>query len=188
MNFLELVSRRYSCRKFQEKQIEKERIMKCIESARLAPSACNSQPWRFIVIDEPELKNKIARTATSGIYGIINKFLPTAPCIIVVLADKEKFIAQAGAYVMKTDYYLIDTGIACEHLVLQAAELGLGTCYIGYFNEKEIRKILNIPKKYKIVLLIAIGYPNEKEKEKKLINPKQRKKIEEILYFNKFTK
>lgn len=186
MNFSELVQKRYSCRKFKETPIEREKIIKCIESAKLAPSACNSQPWRFIVIDEPELKNKIAKSATSGIYGIINKFLPTAPCIIVVLADREKFIAQAGAYVMKTDYYLIDIGIACEHLVLQATELGLGTCYIGYFNEKEIRKILKIPKKYKIVLLIAIGYPDEKEKEKKLKNPKPRKKIEEILYFNEF--
>jgi nitroreductase len=186
MNFYELVSKRFSCRKFKEVPVEKEKILKCIESARLAPSACNSQPWRFVVIDEPELKNRIAKVATSGIYGIINKFLPTAPCIILVLADREKFIAQAGAYVMKTDYYLIDIGIACEHLVLQATELGLGTCYIGYFNEKEIRKILNIPKKYKIVLLIAIGYPDEKEKEKKLKGSKQRRKVEEILYFNDF--
>lgn len=186
MNFIELVSKRFSCRKFKETPLEREKILKCIESARLAPSACNSQPWRFVVIDEPELKNKIARLATSGIYGIINKFLPTAPCIIAVLADREKFIAQAGAYVMKTDYYLIDIGIACEHLVLQATELGLGTCYIGYFNEKEIRKILNIQKKYKIVLLIAIGYPDEKEEEKKLKNPRPRKKIEEILYYNEF--
>lgn len=186
MNFIELVSKRFSCRNFSNKPCEREKIIKCIESARLAPSACNSQPWRFMVIDEPKLKDKIAKAATSGIYGIINKFLPTAPCIIAVLADREKFIAQAGAYVMKTDYYLIDIGIACEHLVLQATELGLATCYIGYFNEKEIRKILNIPKKYKIVLLIAIGYPDEKEK--KLKNPKSRKKIEEILYFNKFEK
>lgn len=186
MNFIELVQKRYSCRKFREKPVEREKVLKCIESARLAPSACNSQPWKFVVIDEPELKNKIARAATSGIYGIINKFLPTAPCIILVLAEREKFIAQAGAYVMKTDYYLIDIGIACEHLVLQATELGLSTCYIGYFNEKEIRKILNIPKKYKIVLLIAIGYADEKEEEKKLKNPKNRKKIEEILFFNEF--
>lgn len=188
MNFMELVLKRFSCRKFSDKPCEREKILKCIETARLAPSACNSQPWRFIVIDEPQLKNKIAKVATSGIYGIINKFLSTAPCIIVVLADREKFIAQAGAYVMKTDYYLIDIGIACEHLVLQAAELGLATCYIGYFNEKGIKKILNIPKKYKVVLLITIGYPDEKERELRLKNPKPRKKLEEIVYFNGFEK
>jgi nitroreductase len=182
MDFYSLVLKRFSCRKFSSKEVEREKIIKCIEAARMAPSACNSQPWRFIVVDEKNLKDKIADAATSGIYGIINKFLKSAPCIIVVLSDKEKFIAQAGAYIMKTDYYLIDIGISCEHLVLQASELGLGTCYIGYFNEKEIRKILNIPKKYKIVLLIAIGYPDESEKEKK----KVRKNIEEILFFNEF--
>ncbi len=186
MDLYSLLLKRYSTRKFSSKKVEREKIIKCIEAARIAPSACNSQPWRFIVIEEPGLKNKIAEIATSGIYGIINKFLKDSPCIIIVLADKEKFIAQVGAYIMNTDYYLIDIGIACEHLVLQAEELGLGTCYIGYFNEKGIRRILNIPKKYKIVLLIAVGYPDEKEREKKLKLPKNRKKIEEILFFNEF--
>ncbi len=188
MKFMDLVLKRFSCRKFQNRPVEREKIIKCIEAARYAPSACNSQPWRFIIVDDPELKDRLAKTAISGIYGVINRFLPTAPAIIVIFADKEKFIAQVGGKVMGTDYYLIDIGIACEHLVLQATELGLATCYIGYFNEKGIKKLLGIPQKYKVILLMAIGYPDSiyTEENVKEMKIKNRKKLKDILYFNKF--
>jgi len=188
MEFIYLCLKRFSCRKFKNIPVEREKILKCIEAARFAPSACNSQPWRFLVIDDKNLVKKIADIATKGIYGIINKFLYETPCIVGVIADKEKFIARLGARITGTSYYLIDIGIACEHFVLQATEMGIGTCYIGYFNEKGIKEILKIPDKYKVPLLIAVGYPDEIYEEEKMKNIKvlNRKKIDEIVYFNKF--
>ena len=190
MDFYELVLKRFSCRKFKKRKVEREKIIKCVESARFAPSACNSQPWRFIVIDDENLIKEIAKTATKGIYGIINKFLYETPLIVAVLSDKEKFIARVGGKIMSTEYHLIDIGIACEHFVLQATEFGLGTYYIGYFNEKGIKKILRIPDRYKLVLLIAVGYPDDIYVEEKMKKVKfaTRKKIDEILSFNEFEK
>ncbi len=190
MEFYELILKRYSCRKFKDKPVEKEKILKCIEAARFAPSACNSQPWRFLVVDDKNLIKEIASIATKGIYGVINKFLFEVPSIVVVVADREKFIARLGARITGTQYYLIDIGIASEHFVLQAQELGLGTCFIGYFNERGIKKLLNIPDKYKVPLLIAVGYPDDIYREEDVIKIKlkSRKSLEEILYFNKFLK
>lgn len=190
MEFYELILKRFSCRKFKDKSVEREKILKCIEAARLAPSACNSQPWRFIVVDDRNLIKEIASIATKGIYGVINKFLFDVPSIVVVIADREKFLARLGARITGTQYYLIDIGIASEHFVLQSQELGLGTCFIGYFNERGIKKLLNIPNKYKVPLLIAAGYPDDIYREEDVIKIKlkSRKSLEEILYFNKFLK
>ncbi len=74
MSLKEIIDRRYSCRQFQEKEVEREKIIRCIEAARMAPSACNSQPWRFIVVDDPELKKKLVSVARSGIFGVMNHF------------------------------------------------------------------------------------------------------------------
>ena len=118
--------------------------MKCLEAARLAPSACNSQPWTFVVVDDPGLKGRLAETAFSGVFSM-NGFVREAPVIIAVVSEKAKFLATVGNYVRDTRFYLIDMGIACEHLVLQAAELSIGSCWIGWFNEKAVKRILNIP-------------------------------------------
>ena len=184
MEFLELVSRRNSCRRFiKDKVCEREKLKKCVQAARLAPSACNSQPWRFLIIDEPGLLNKVVEVARKGIYSVLNRFLSSAPCIVVVIADKERYIARVGGLITGTDYFLIDIGIACEHFVLQAQELGLGTCYIGYFNEKGLKKLLGIPRRYKIPLLIAVGYPEDGKHPEK-----NRLPLEEIIFFNVFKK
>ena len=179
MSLKEIIDRRYSCRQFQEKEVEREKIIRCIEAARMAPSACNSQPWRFIVVDDPELKKKLVSVARSGIFGVMNHFLNQAPVIIVVVAQREKFLSEVGGKIMSTSYYLIDIGIACENLVLQATELGLGTCFVGYFNERGVKKLLRIPRREKVVLLIAMGYPGEDIKKKK-----RRKSLGKILHFN----
>lgn len=126
MALLELLKQRKSVRKFLDRPVEREKIMMCLEAARVAPSACNSQPWRFIVVDDRELKNKLCDVAFSGIYSI-NSFCKTAPVIVVVISEKSKFLARIGGMFRGTKYYLIDIGIACEHFVLQAEELGLGT-------------------------------------------------------------
>jgi len=131
--------------------------MACLEAARLAPSACNSQPWKFIVVDDPELKNRLSQVAFNGVYSI-NSFCQKAPVIVVVISEKGKFITQIGGMFRGTRYYLIDIGIAIEHFVLQAEELGLGTCWIGWFNERAVKQVLNIPQYKKIDILIALGY------------------------------
>lgn len=157
MSLPDLIRQRKSVRDFRDQPVEREKIMACLEAARLAPSACNSQPWKFIVVDDPELKDKLSQVAFNGIYAI-NTFCKKAPVIVAVISEKGKFIARIGGMFRGTRYYLIDIGIAIEHFVLQAEELGLGTCWIGWFNERAVKQVLNIPQYKKIDILIALGY------------------------------
>lgn len=157
MPFLDLVKHRRSVRGFIDKPVEREKVMKCLEAARLAPSACNSQPWKFIIVDDKELKERLCKAAFGGIYAL-NSFCKTAPVIVVVVSEKSKFIARIGEMFRGTKYYLIDIGIACEYFVLQAEDLGLGTCWIGWFNERAVKRMLNVPQQKKIDILLALGY------------------------------
>jgi len=157
MALIDLIKHRKSVRDFLDIPVERDKIMACLEAARLAPSESNSQPWRFIVVDDRELKNKLCGAAFSGLYWI-NSFCKTAPVIVVVISEKSKFLARIGGMFRGTKYYLIDIGITCEHFVLEAEDLGLGTCWIGWFNERAVKSILNIPQNKKIDILIALGY------------------------------
>jgi len=174
MIFNELVKKRRSVRTYLNKKIPREIIDQCLEAARLAPSACNVQPWSFIVIDNPELKNKIADQAFSGLYSL-NSFVKQAPVLIVVITDKVSFKTGLGKLFRKVQYSLIDIGIACDHLTLQAEELGVGSCWLGWFNEKVVKKILKLPKSDSVDILISLGYP-----EKDYIKEKKRKSLDEI--------
>ncbi len=159
MGLLDLIRQRRSIRDFLDKPVEREKIMLCLEAARLAPSASNSQPWKFIVVDDRQLKNELCNAAFSGLYSM-NSFCKTAPVIVVIISEKSMFLARIGGMLRGTQYYLIDIGIAGEHFVLQAEELGLGTCWIGWFNERAVKSVLNIPQNKKIDILIALGYYN----------------------------
>jgi len=189
MKFGELVKLRYSCRKYKEKPVEREKIAKCIEAARRAPSACNAQPWKFIVLDEESTRCRAASAASSGKYRF-SRFIKGAPVLILVLARKSTFLAAAGSFVRNTEFYLIDIGIACEHVVLQASELNLGSCYVGWFNEKKLKKMFGIPSKISIPLLLTIGYPDEKFREKDVVRKRassdRRNPVDEILFYNGF--
>jgi len=178
MNFIDLVQKRQSDRKYIDKPVEREKIDLCIEAARLAPSACNSQPWYFIVIDDPELKEKVAKE-TFGKLISFNHFTMQAPVLIAVLTEKSKPIARIGGKLKDKIYNQYDVGIACEHLCLQAAELGLGTCMMGWFNEKGVKKTLRIPDNKQIDLIISLGYSGEKGNR-----DKKRKTIDQIRVFN----
>ncbi len=160
MDFSELIKVRQSVRNYSDKAVEKEKIEKCLEAARLAPSASNSQPWKYIVVDEEELKNKVAKATYDKIIRF-NKFTIQAPVIIVVVIEKPKLITQIGGKIKHREFPLIDLGISAEHFCLQAAEEGLGTCMIGWFNQKMIKDLLNIPEKKTLGLLITLGYPPE---------------------------
>lgn len=177
---LEILKRRVSVRDYLDRAVEREKIMLCLEAARLAPSACNAQPWKFIVVDDKELKDSLCEVAFGGIYKM-NIFAKKAPVIIVVVSEREKFLAKIGSYIRNTAYYLIDLGIAGEHLILQATELDLGTCWIGWFNERQVKKILNIPKNKKVDTLISLGYPKEAK-----LKDKERHSLEEISSFNRY--
>lgn len=180
MNFTELSKFRQSVRKYKSELVAREKIEKCIEAARIAPSACNSQPWSFIIVDEPTLKAKVAKE-TYSTFVSFNKFTLQAPAIVVLVVEKPKVIAQIGGRIKNKDYYLFDVGIAAEHFCLQAAEEGLGTCMLGWFNEKAIMKLLYIPKSRSIGLLITIGYSAEEN-----IREKNRKSFKDIVYYNKY--
>ncbi|MCK4338120.1 MAG: nitroreductase family protein [Candidatus Aminicenantes bacterium] len=175
-----LIHQRRSIRKYLDRPVEKEKILTCLEAARLAPSAENVQPWRFLVIDNPEVKDAFSRAVFSGIYSY-TKFAKKAPVLILILGRLDVLANRMGKQIQNISYFLIDTGIAGEHIVLQAQELGIGTCWIGWFNTRKARKFFKIPKKYKIVSLMALGYYEQKPPREK-----KRKPLEEIVWFNTF--
>ncbi|NOZ60213.1 MAG: hypothetical protein GXO74_00880 [Calditrichaeota bacterium] len=175
---IELIRSRRSIRKYQDKPVEREKIISCLEAARLAPSAENVQPWRFIVIDEPKILKNFTDYVFSGIYAP-TKFAKKAPVIVVVLARLDLIANRIGKQIQGIHYYFIDIGIAGEHFVLRAHELGLGTCWIGWFNPRRARKFFKIPKKYKIVSLMSVGYPAQ---EKGPVT--KRRDLNEIVFFN----
>lgn len=178
MTFLELVNKRSSIRRYAARPVPREIIDRCLEAGRLAPSACNAQPWYFIIVDDPVLKDKVSAAAFSGIYSM-NSFAKTAPVLAVVVRERSKQFAAIGGFFRGVQYNLIDIGIACEHLILQAAEDGVGACWLGWFNEKAVKKILDIPKGKKADVMISMGYPAEGSTGQRI-----RKPLNEISRFN----
>ncbi len=180
MSFLDLVNKRYSVRNYKNTPVPQEKVVRCIEAARLAPSACNSQPWKFIIADEPELVKKLAKAAFEGLLDF-NNFAFKAPVLVLIVSERENLSAKFGSIVKKKNFSLMDIGIAAEHLCLQAAEEGLGTCIIGWFNEKKVRKMLSIPKLKRVELVITVGFSADEK-----IPHKKRKSIDEVLSCNKY--
>jgi nitroreductase len=179
MKFMDLVSKRQSVRSYLPEPVEREKIERCLEASRLAPSACNSQPWQFIVVDDPSLKDAVAK-ATFGKIISFNHFSLSAPVIVLIAAEKAKVFSRLGSIIKNKSFTLIDIGIAAEHFCLQAAEEGLGTCMLGWFAEKSIRKILSLPKSLRTVLAITVGYPADEQ-----VRVKQRRTLEEVRQYNR---
>ena len=163
----------------QKAKIEKEKIERILSTVRLSPSACNAQPWKFIVVDDVELKNKIADTTSSRLLGM-NHFTKQALVHIVVIEENANFTSTFGAWAKKTHYPHIDIGIAAAHLCLAATEEGLGSCMIGWFDEKKVKELLKIPKSKKAVLIITLGYSAQALREK------QRKTMQQIVSYNSY--
>jgi nitroreductase len=180
MNFLELAAKRQSVRGYLDKPVESEKIKRCIEAVRIAPSACNAQPWKFVVVDNAELKNKIAEQTTTKFIPM-NHYTRQAPVMVVVVREKPNFTSAIGSAVRDKDFTLMDVGMATEHFCLQAVSEGLGTCILGWFNEGTVKKLLGIPKSKRAELIICLGYPSNEELREKI-----RKPIEEICSFNKY--
>jgi nitroreductase len=179
MKFSELVQKRQSTRKFSDRPVPREMIEQCLEAARFAPSACNSQPWSFVVVEELELKNRLVREAMGGVYKT-NAFVMDAPLLVVIVTEASSYIARLGGYLRHVKYNLIDIGVAGEHLVLQAAELGLGTCWLGWFKESAVRRVLGLPRQTQIDVMIAMGFPAVNDP----LRPKLRKPLAEVARFS----
>jgi nitroreductase len=181
MDFIELINNRQSVREYSNREVEDEKIEKCLEAARLAPSASNSQPWKLIIVNDIGLVKKVAAATFSSVVSF-NKFTLQAPVLLVMVIEKPRVITQVGGFLKNREFPLIDIGIAAEHFCLQAAELGLGTCMMGWFDEKTIKKLLGIPRNKRLGLIISMGYAPEDYPLRKKI----RKDKSAVVGYNKY--
>lgn len=178
LELLKLFEQRQSVRSYTDMPIEKDKLLRCIEAARIAPSASNAQPWKYIVVDDPDLKNSVAQL-TSGKMISINRFAVQAPVIIAVVRESANFMSKVGQTLKDKEFPSMDIGITTIQFCLQATAEGLGTCILGWFKEKEIKRILHIPRNKRLELIITVGYPTNNE-----IRRKVRKETSEMLSFN----
>jgi nitroreductase len=174
-----IIHQRRSIRRYLPQPVEPEKVLTCLRAAQAAPSSQNSQPWRFVVIDDPVLKKRFADAAFTGIY-VSTRFAEAAPVFILILARIDLVAGRLGRQIQGVPYNLLDIGIAGEHIVLQAEELGLKTCWIGWFDVRKARRLLKIPRKYKVVAMLSLGYSDKRPP----CDP-SRKPLEEIAWFNR---
>ncbi len=180
MNFENIIKVRRSIRSYSNKEVEDEKINFVLESARLAPSWGNGQCWQFIVIKDKKIIKDLSRTS------IINQWLKKAPIVIVACGDPK----QSGLR-NNINYFIVDVSIALEHIILAATDKGLGTCWIGGFNEKKVKIILGIPEHIRVIALTPLGYPAEKELffenvAKIITQSKKRKNLDQIIHYDKW--
>lgn len=181
MDVLQLIRQRHSVRHYQDRPVEPDKLERLIEAVRLAPSACNTQPWKLILVNDPELKNSVAAATFSEVVAF-NRFSLQAPVIAVLVVERPPLSEQVGALIKQRDFPLIDIGIAAAQFCLQATELGLGTCMLGWFDERTVKRLLRIPRRTRIGLLITLGYAAENAPPRQ----KKRKPAEEMSSLNKY--
>ena len=172
MNFTEIAQARQSCRSYDaSRPIEEEKLNAILEAARLAPSACNGQPYHFTVC-----RGETAQAVAKATMGLgMNKFAVQAPVLIVVSEMPYNKSAAMGARVKNNDYRSIDIGIATAYLTAEAAAQGLGSCILGWLDDAKIREICGL--QYPVRLVITLGYPIENE----VLRTKKRKSLEELV-------
>jgi nitroreductase len=166
MDVFEAISKRYSCRAYQERPVEADTLNRILEAARLAPSAKNLQDWRFVVVTDPGLRRQLCAAANN------QAFVAQAPVVIVACCVVDYWM-RCGQPIGP-----IDISIALEHIALQAADLGLGTCWIGSFYPDQVRSILGIPTGASLIELMTLGYPAIPQ------GPRKREPMESIACFN----
>ncbi len=174
MDVLEAIRVRRSVRAYLPDPIREGELLKILEAGRLAPSASNIQPWHFVVVKSPERKRKIAET------GRWARFLKDAPIVIVGCGDPEA----------SPRFYMVDVALAMQNMVLAATGLGIGTCWVGSFDEEKVKKLLKIPGKLRIVALLALGYPRRRPDitAAALHLVRRRKKLEDIVSYEEYGK
>ena len=177
--FLDLVKSRQSDRAYLDKPVEMDKIERILEAAHLAPSACNAQPWKFIVVTSPDKRLKVADATASKVLSM-NHFSKQAPVQLVLIEENGNFTSTVGGWATNKHYPLIDLGIVASHICLAAADEGLGSCMIGWCDEKKVRNALDIPKNKRVMLVILLGYTAQPLRDKK------RKGMEEIVSWEKY--
>jgi nitroreductase len=148
MNVMEAIRQRRSIRAYEDRPIEEEKLQAVLDAGRLAPSACNRQEWRYIVVRDPAMRTDLAEAANG------QKFVGEAPVVLVACAKTDGHKMSCGEAC-----YPIDVAISLDHITLKAVEEGLGTCWIGAFNQPAVKKLLNIPEDVRVVQLMPLGYP-----------------------------
>ncbi|MBK9389076.1 MAG: nitroreductase family protein [Bacteroidetes bacterium] len=176
---LDLIKSRQSDRKYSNKPVEQEKLDRIIEAGRMAPSACNAQPWKFVVVTETDLLAKLAEASSAKLLGM-NEFASQAQVMIVVIREQANLTSRIGAQIKRKDYSLIDIGIASQNICLQAEAEGIGSCMLGWFDEVAVRKTLGITKSKRVELIITLGYSLSEKREKR------RKPAEETVSYNKY--
>ena len=177
--FLNLVKSRQSDRAYLDKPVEMDKMERILEAAHLAPSACNAQPWKFVVVTDP-VKRMLVADATASKVLSMNHFSKQAPVQLVLIEENGNFTSTVGGWATNKHYPLIDLGIVASHICLAAADEGLGSCMIGWCDEKKVRKALDIPSNKRVMLVILIGYSAQPLREKK------RKGMAEIVSWEKY--
>jgi nitroreductase len=158
---LDLIARRVSCRQFKPDPVPEAHLRQILEAARLAPSACNAQPWRFAVVRDAELRRRIVEDGF--LPGAKMVWALDAPVLVVLGMERSLVTHRLAPAISGVDYPWVDIGIAGEHLVLAATELGLGTCWIGWIKPRLIGKIVGWPRSIQPVVVIPVGYPRAPE-------------------------
>ena len=179
MTFMDLATTRQSDRAFTAQEVSREDLLKCIQAAQLAPSACNSQPWKFIVIDDAELVKQAGVAVSNNPLGI-NKFAETAPILVAVIEEQAVLMPKIQGKIDSNRWAQFDLGSATEHFCLQAAELGLSTCIMGAFDEAKMKELLHVPEGRRIFIMLAVGYPSGTARTK------VRKELNAIHSFNSY--
>lgn len=179
-DMLKVILKRQSDRAYDnERKVEEEKLERILTAGRMAPSACNAQPWKFIVVNEENLKNELAQATSAKLLGM-NHFTKQAPVHIVIVREKPNVTSTLGGWVKDKDFSLMDIGIATQSMCLQATAEGLGTCILGWFDEKKVRELLAIPRSKRVELIVTLGYPAKETREK------HRKKKQEVISRNRY--
>jgi len=171
MSILKVIKERRSVRRYRQDPIPEEVLLRVLDAARFSPSGKNLQPWKFILIQEESLKQRLVEAS------VRQTFIAEAPVVIVACGFPDRCYSRMGNY-MKS--WSVDVAIAIEHLILQAQEEGLGTCWIGAFEETDVKSLLGIPEGVRVLALIPLGYPDESPA------PRGRKSLEEIVSYNSY--
>ena len=172
MNVIEVIKKRCSVRSYQDRAVETEKLESILEAARLAPSASNRQEWRFVVVRDKDIRQRLMQAAKD------QAFVGQAPVVIACCAKTDSHVMTCGQ-----QCYPIDVAIAIEHMALKATEEGLGTCWVGAFYEDKVKEILGIPQDIRVVALLVLGYP-----VKLRPNPKDRLRLKEIVMYERWSK
>ncbi len=170
MDLMEAIRARESVREYLDKPVEEEKLLRVLEAGRLAPSAVNEQEWRYVVVRDRDLRQKLMEAARG------QKFVGQAPVVLACCAESDGRVMTCGQ-----EAYPIDVAISIDHITLAAVAEGLGTCWIGSFYEDKVKEILGIPEHIRVVQLLTLGYP------KTLRKTKSRRRLEEIVKYDRWS-